>query len=83
MPPGDGWVPLFLRVPLCVAVRGPGLHLQTPLSAQDASEFKALMGTLQEDMAFSNNNNNSNNTEGRQDERDINTPGLSDARWPL
>lgn len=37
---------LFLRVPLCVAVRGPGLHLQTPLSAQEASEVKALMGTL-------------------------------------
>lgn len=37
---------LFPRDPLCVAVRGPGLHLQRPLSAQDASEVKALMGTL-------------------------------------
>lgn len=37
---------LFPRVSLCVAVRGPGLHLQSPLSAQDASEVKALMGTL-------------------------------------
>lgn len=35
-----------MRVPLRVVLRGPGLQLQTPLSAQDASEVKALIGTL-------------------------------------